>query len=91
MNTRLFADLFTILMLAALAGRGAYCFGFWLGWVMDPEQWPRFTIRLLIDIFRWDREVSKFAKSVEEWQATFDWNIAEGGRTPRETVKGGAK
>ncbi len=85
MNTRLFADLFTILMLAALAGRGAYCFGSWLGWVTDPEQWPRAMATLLLDLFRWDRKVSRLHQSVEEWVVAFDWKIADGGRAPRGT------
>jgi hypothetical protein len=59
MNTRLFADLFTIIVISYWAGCWAYSFGSWLGWVMDPEQWPRVMVALLVDLFRWDRQVSR--------------------------------
>ncbi len=82
MNTRLFADLFTILMLAALVGRGAYNLGFWFGWVMDPEQWPRVMTALLIDLFRWDRQMSRAINDLEAWAEEM---MADVRRAPRGT------
>lgn len=84
MNTRLFADLFTIIVLTYWTGCWAYAFGQWLGWVTDAEQWPRQMAALLLDIFRWDRSIVQDMKAFDELQVVVDWKIA-GGRAPRGT------
>lgn len=86
MNTRLFADLFTIIVLGYWAGCTAFGIGWYIAWLRDPEQWPRVMTALLLDLFRWDREVSRALESAESWQAAFECKFADTGRTPRETA-----
>lgn len=83
MNYRLFAEWFTLIVLTYWACRGAVSFGGWLGWLLDPEQWPRTMVALLLDLFRWDRSVSKV--QMKAWEVFFDYKFVDGGRAPRGT------
>lgn len=78
--TNLIANIFTITVLSYWAGCAAFSFGWYLGWLVDPEQWPRFMVTLILDVLRWDREVTKVQKAMDEWFTVFD-----GGRAPRGT------